>query len=217
MKFNIWLLCGAVVACQVYAADDIYLEGISSLGKQRVAYVLVNETKFSLKEGERLTGWKVTKIGQRSVILADAKGSETELMLHNRMSPESASPELVEKTEKNVQPTPAEKKVTEDAPAPPNEDVPKGYRKVKTPFGEVIVQEDVAKPAQEIPATAPAAPPQNSMTPPPAPTKEPTKEEEVRPGYHKVRTPFGEIWIEDKKQLPSSTEKEEKTPSAAMK
>lgn len=208
MKFNIWLLCGVVVTCQVHAADDMYLEGISSVGKQRVAYVLLNDTKFSLKEGERLTRWKVTKIGQRSVILADAKGSETELLLHNRTPSEAPPPET---TVENPQPT--EKAKTPETP-PSNEDVPKGYRKVKTPFGEVVIQEDTTKPVQETPPAAPATPPQNTTTSPPPAT--PPKDDEVRPGYHKVRTPFGEIWIEDKK-IPPAADKEIKNLNATTK
>lgn len=204
MKFNLWLLCSVVMAHQVYAADDIYLEGISSVGEQRVAYIFVNKTKFSLKEGEQFTHWTVTKIGQRSIVLADAKGSETELVLHNRMPSEPAPPP-VEKVEENAPPAPApteptEHKTDKSADTPTTEDVPKGYRKVKTPFGEVIVQEEAAKPPQEAQPVAPTNPPPQTAPPPPA--KEPAKEEEVRPGYHKVRTPFGEIWLEDKKQQP---------------
>lgn len=206
MKFNIWLLCGVVATCQVYAADDMYLEGISSVGKQRVAYVLMNDTKFSLKEGERLTRWKVTKIGQRSVILADAKGSETELVLHNRTPSEPAPPETAVEN-----PQPTEKAKTPET-QPSNEDVPKGYRKVKTPFGEVVIQEDTTKPTQE---TQPAPPPPPDAPPPATPPKEEPKDDEVRPGYHKVRTPFGDIWIEDKKN--PSADKDAKKLDAATK
>lgn len=215
MKFNLWLLCSAVVVYQAYAADDVYLEGISSVGERRVAYVLVNKAKFSLKEGEQLTRWTVTKIGQRSIVLADAKGSETELVLHNRVPTEPESPPVAENSPSTS--TPTEHKADTAADIPATEDVPKGYRKVKTPFGEVVIQEEAAKPPPEAESVAPASPPpQDAAKPPPAPEKEPVKEEEVRPGYHKVRTPFGDIWLEDKKQSPSAN-KDAKDAGSAMK
>lgn len=222
MKPSLWLLCCVLIVGQAHAeADDIYLEGISSVGKQKVAYVFVNETKFSLKEGENLTRWKITRIGQRSIILADSGGKETELVLHNRMPPEPV-------TEMSAENTPSDKPVATDAKsdkksdknqdAKSTGDVPAGYRKVQTPFGEVVVKEDKPlPPPSEVIEETPSPPLANS----PQDSKEPNsnmgateagtakntevnkhdatkKDDEVRPGYHKVRTPFGDIWIEDK-------------------
>jgi hypothetical protein len=212
MKLNLWLLCCVLMASQAHAeADDIYLEGISSLGKQRVAYVFINAAKFSLKEGENLTRWKITRIGQRSIVLADAGGKETELVLHNRLPPEPSEASMVATSE-----NPPDTKSDKDAKAnkdhaQASEDVPAGYRKVQTPFGEVVVRDDKPLPSppaeeaavEKMPATANSQPDAHATTPPPEEAtanadKKDAKEPEVRPGYHKVRTPFGDIWIEDK-------------------
>jgi hypothetical protein len=212
MKLNLWLLCCVLMASQAHAeADDIYLEGISSLGKQRVAYVFINAAKFSLKEGENLTRWKITRIGQRSIVLADAGGKETELVLHNRLPPEPSEESMVATSENPPANTQSDKdaKANKDH-AQASEDVPAGYRKVQTPFGEVVVRDDKPLPSppaeaavEKTPATANSQPNANATTPPTGETtgnadKKEVKESEVRPGYHKVRTPFGDIWIEDK-------------------
>jgi len=223
MKFNLWLLCCVLMFNHVAAmADDIYLEGISSIGKQRVAYLFVNKTKFSLQEGENFTRWKVTRIGQRSIFLADIKGKETELVLHNRLSPESldgmipvAAMSAESAAPANSPKTPSQSDSQPESKSdknPPVEDVPPGYRKVQTPFGEVVVKDD--KPSVAVPPTpreetadpappvekAPVAIPPQDSKPVAADdeAKKDAQEVEVRPGYHKVRTPFGDIWIEDK-------------------
>jgi hypothetical protein len=227
MKFNLWLLCCVLMVNPVAAmADDIYLEGISSVGEQRVAYIFVNKAKFSLKEGENFTRWKVTRIGQRSIFLSDIKGKETELVLHNRLPPESldgiipvAAMSAENSAPANSSTTPSQSDSQPENKSdknPPVEEVPPGYRKVQTPFGEVVVKDD--KPTLVVPPTprevtaeptppvektpveqTPSIPPQDSK--PVAAddgAKKDEKEAEVRPGYHKVRTPFGDIWIEDK-------------------
>ncbi len=226
MKLNLWSLCCVLMVNPAVAmTDDIYLEGISSVGKQRVAYLFVNKAKFVLKEGENFTRWKVTRIGQRSIFLSDIKGKETELVLHNRLPPESdgVMPVAAMSAENSAPANSSTTSSQSDSP-PENksdknqivEELPPGYRKVQTPFGEVVVKDDKptlaapppprevtaepTPPAEKVPAEqTPSMSPQDSK---PATTddaaKQDEKEGEVRPGYHKVRTPFGDIWIEDK-------------------
>jgi hypothetical protein len=220
MKFKLWLLCCVLMLNQVVAqADDIYLEGISSVGKQRIAYIFVNKTKFSLKEGENLTHWKVMRIGKRSIVLADIKGNETELVLHNRLPPEpldgvmpvaamsAENPAATQSKSDTKSESKSESKAEKSHETQPSEEVPPGYRKVQTPFGEVIVKDD--KLGESAPATVGEKAEVNSSqtaeldaksitSTSPSSEDESKKEPEVRPGYHKVRTPFGDIWIEDK-------------------
>ncbi|MEZ5672360.1 MAG: hypothetical protein R3E08_08205 [Thiotrichaceae bacterium] len=237
MKPSLWLLCCVLMAGQAHAeADNIYLEGISSVGKQKIAYVFVNETKFSLKEGENLTRWKITRIGQRSIVLADSGGKETELVLHNRMPPEPVDDMSAENTTPDkpvATDAKSDKKSDKNQDTKPTEDVPAGYRKVQTPFGEVVVKEDKPLPPpsetiEETPPPTQADSPQNAKQPSkdadvaaPATTKNTEsnehdatkKDDEVRPGYHKVRTPFGDIWIEDK--VPQKPESPAPTPETS--
>lgn len=227
MKPNLWLLCCVLMVNPVVVmADDIYLEGISSVGKQRVAYLFVNKAKIALKEGENFKRWKVTRIGQRSIFLSDIKGEETELVLHNRLPPEllggvlpvaAMSAENAAPANSSTTPSQSDSQPENKSDKNPTvEELPPGYRKVQTPFGEVVVKDDKptlavpppprevttesTPPAEQTPVEqTPSISPQDSK---PATTddaaKQDEKEVEVRPGYHKVRTPFGDIWIEDK-------------------
>lgn len=227
MKLNLWLFCCVLMVNPVVVmADDIYLEGISSVGKQRIAYLFVNKAKIALKEGENFTRWKVTRIGQRSIFLSDIKGKETELVLHNRLPPELldgvlpvAAMSAENATPANSSTTPSQSDSQSESKSDKNptvEELPPGYRKVQTPFGEVVVKDDkstlVVPPTPREVTTEPTPPAEKApveQTPPISPqdskpvtaddaAQKDEKEVEVRPGYHKVRTPFGDIWIEDK-------------------
>jgi len=56
MKLNLWSLCCVLMVNPAVAmTDDIYLEGISSVGKQRVAYIFVNKDKFFEGRGKFYT------------------------------------------------------------------------------------------------------------------------------------------------------------------
>ncbi|MEM7018496.1 MAG: hypothetical protein AAF512_14285 [Pseudomonadota bacterium] len=114
------------------AIADVYLEGISILGSKRSAFVSENGQKFSVAKGDKLGQWIVEKIENRSIILRGKDGKLKELALHTTLASEAPKQGL-------------QGEQTADGSFKPrfikDEEVPEGYRKVATPFGDILVQE----------------------------------------------------------------------------
>jgi len=142
-------------------ANDIYLKGISIIGQQKTAYISLSEdNSIAVVEGKSIGSWIVERIAGRSVFLRHAESDEIiELALHSRLSveqpvPESTTPKAVlEQIAKAV----AEGQ-TVIAPPPPEKvaegvyrgkphliagkDVPPGYYRKRTPFGDYLIKGD---------------------------------------------------------------------------
>lgn len=151
-------------------AQEIYLEGVSVLGDKKVAYMVVDGNKVAVEEGEEVANWKVNRIERRVISLISPEGKETELQLNTNLK-------LSE--EKTAEP------VTNNVNAPmipeiKDEDVPPGYRKVKTPFGDYVILKDYNTPAPEANVSTQEATTPSTETSPPETTDV-------------VRTPFGDI------------------------
>jgi len=145
-------------------AQDIYLEGVSVLGDKKVAYLTIDNEKVSVEEGEDVATWKVDRIERRAIFLISPEGKETELQLQSTLQ---AAPE--EKAVEAVNAVPVIK----------DEDVPDGYRKIKTPFGDYVILKDYSAPQ----------PTEESTNNTPIQTESATTPEPAE----SVRTPFGDI------------------------
>ena len=159
--------------------DESYLEGISVIGKEKIAYLSIKGSKIPVKEGEKLTfsrgsglgTWRVVRIKKSSVVLK-AQGSdlEEELHLHSRLPlPQQEVPQLTKTTE-----------------ASPNDENNALYRLVRTPFGNFVMRDNAPITQTSTPKTD-----QPSNTTP--------TDEEAPPGHRVVRTPFGNFIAKDEK------------------
>lgn len=186
-----------------WAEDEMYLEGISVLGKDKSAYLSMKGGKIQVHVGERVGSWKVARIEERSVFLTTDKGETTELPLYSRLpvsnnqeNENEESPEVGDKKGEADKP----EKEAEHSPMTNVPEVPPGYRKVHTPFGDFVVKEEEATKItlskNPPPVQSKATSVDNSSMPPA--DNSPKKAEEIPPGYHKVQTPFGEFLMKDK-------------------
>lgn len=123
------------VSTQVLAAD-LYLEGVSILGKKKTAMLVVDGGKITADEGEELGvgGWILAKVDSRSVTLKNAQGTEQQVLeLHQRASLGAPA----------VNPAaPAAQSLPQAQPTTPPTEAPPGFRKVRTPFGEILVKDE---------------------------------------------------------------------------
>lgn len=172
-----------VFSSNSWGEEEIYLEGISVLGDQKNAYISMKGGKISVSEGDSIGIWQVARIEERSVFLTTENGEATELPLHSRLP--------LPETETEEEPSPKPQPETEQSEADETTlEIPPGYRKVHTPFGDFLVKEEQAT---QITQTKPPAAAQKPVQ---APEDLPTVET-VPPGHRKVKTPFGEFLIEE--------------------
>ncbi|OUD15061.1 hypothetical protein TPSD3_05040 [Thioflexithrix psekupsensis] len=140
------LLC-FILPLPTMAQDDIYLEGISVLGDKKTAHVVVNGTQFMVKEQDYVGEWQVNQIEERTVMLSNEEGKISTLALQSRLTP-------VEETPADTTGTPTEPPAnTAEVPAS-GEDIPEGYQKVRTPFGDLLVRKKEALDTAEPPPPA---------------------------------------------------------------
>lgn len=194
-------------------AEEFYLEGITTLGAKKSAYLSVKGGKMTVREGESIGTWQVVRIERQTVILATDQGITTELALHTRFDNNSSVPTdmdhspvmeapVVETTDENTSSEevaefsentslPAANPPTTLATATNHHGVPAGYRKVQTPFGAVLVEEKSMPKEPSHPDS-----PETKASDPPSLNK--IADDAIPPGQHRVRTPFGDVLIKDK-------------------
>lgn len=127
-------------------AEELFLEGVSILGSKKTASVVYNQQAMSLHKGDNIGEWIVDLIEERSIKLRDKDGKVQTLELHSsindspeEVAPASAPADLTDiKTGTGFQP-----RVIKD------EDVPPGHRKVRTPFGDVLIKENADNPGAD--------------------------------------------------------------------
>ncbi|MDM8557650.1 hypothetical protein [Candidatus Parabeggiatoa sp. HSG14] len=171
-----------------------YLEGISVLGEQKIAYFSIKGNQIPVHEGEKITfsgekTWQVIHIEQKLVRLKTDDGFIKEVQLKSRISiPKTETEqeqisELQESITEEITETASEKTTTTEEATleKTNNEVPPGYHIVHTPFGDFVVKDDpfLSEEAESLPT------PLNTIS-----------EDEVPPGHHIVRTPFGEFIVE---------------------
>ena len=112
--------------------------------------LLIDGERARFRQGDSLNGWTLEKVSPRSVTLRTPEGEERVLTLGGESGEETAkgsvakAPSASRSSQKReeVQPSPV-------GPAGSNYryqeiddgDVPQGYRKVSTPFGDRLVEE----------------------------------------------------------------------------
>ncbi|ALG67430.1 hypothetical protein [Beggiatoa leptomitoformis] len=179
--YNSILAC--FITLPVLAADNLYLEGVSILGSKKNAYISFNGGQVTVNEGDALGTWTVTKIDSRAVSLSATNGEVKELPLHTQMSIETPT----------ATPTPAQNPpVNPNLTVIPDDKVPAGHRKIRTPFGDVIVKDE---PLDKLPKPQDTSQPAQNTVPPVPRSNEPVPE-----GHHKVATPFGEFVVKDEEK-----------------
>lgn len=133
-------------------AEGLYLEGISVLGPKRTAHLVYQGESLSLKPGEAVGEWIVEKIEQRSVLLRPANAPEDadvklkQLSLHDRIDGAPAAPQApnpfaaaVESQAKSTEPPEINKFKPRRIP---DDQIPPGQRRIRTPFGDVLVKDE---------------------------------------------------------------------------
>lgn len=125
-----------LVTATVWAEAGMYLEGITILGAKKSAYLVVDGGKVTVNEGEKVGKWQVVRIEERSVFLKTDKGETTELPLHSWLKPEADKNTAPKAEAAPVGPETFERVLI------PDDQIPPGYRRVRTPFGDVLVKDD---------------------------------------------------------------------------
>lgn len=154
------LLSGCISAC-VVVAEELRLEGVNILGASKSAYIRVDGLSSRLREGEVVAGWRVHSIGNRAVELRRAEGETRTLLLdHTEFSP---APAVAKESPESSAPPPSDVAVKPRVIAPPppektgegtyhinprfvkEEEIPAGFKRVRTPFGDFLVEEENTK------------------------------------------------------------------------
>ncbi|MDM8545188.1 hypothetical protein QUF61_01705 [Candidatus Venteria ishoeyi] len=151
MKYSLLLICLGLFVHPVLAADTIALQGVSTIGEKKYAFISFQGKTFKRREGGTIGEWQIKKIAPRTVQIKSQNKPDMplqELTLQSRMTEHTSKP--VAKTKPAV-PMPFGAKPaakTSSATAPKfkprtiaDEDVPAGHHRVRTPFGDVLVKD----------------------------------------------------------------------------
>jgi hypothetical protein len=182
-------------------AEEFYLEGITTLGAKKSAYLSMKGGKIAVREGESIGTWQVVRIEHNAVTLSTGQGVTTELPLHTRFESNLSSVEFPAASEEQQVETEDEKLAfsegmakfagnsqLQDSSTPPttvDPSIPAGYRKIQTPFGEVIVEE------KKILSVSPVAETGKVDLPRIA-------DDAIPAGQRRIRTPFGDVLVKEK-------------------
>ena len=116
-------------------AVDISLEGVSILGKNKTAYLLVNGGKQGVKIGDTVTEWKVVNIAPRAVMLQNAQGIERQIGLYSQKATEALDENVPAATAPESKAVAESESAAESAAEPffftPLEDFPKSGTRLK--------------------------------------------------------------------------------------
>jgi len=170
-------LFAMLMTLNTWAQAENYLEGISVLGKEKIAYFSIDGNNLSVHEGEKMVIseneaqgiWQVVRIKQGSVLLKTKAGITKEFRLDSRVHQDT------EKT------TDESQQAEEEVETHGNASLQPKYRTVRTPFGHFTIREEM--------------PFSHS---PPLSDKPTLAEDEVPLGHHIVRTPFGDFIVKDR-------------------
>ncbi|MEN9460765.1 MAG: hypothetical protein RIS84_785 [Pseudomonadota bacterium] len=152
------LAVGLITLCcslQSFAAE-ISLEGISAMGEKRLAHFSMDGSKVSLKEGDNIGEWVLAKVGKRSVFLRDPAATNvkdaplTELFIHSPL-PTVAAAAAAGKPSDAVVPPPGPHII-------PDDQVPVGQRRVRTPFGDILIKDEPKSATNAMPQQTPPNP-----------------------------------------------------------
>ena len=182
-----------LMTLNTWGQEENYLEGISILGKEKLAYFVIEGNNISVQEGDKMLLneneaegiWQVVRIDQGSVLLKTKAGITKEFRLdsrvHQETTEESQQALLQESTEYLSTSIESHDNEMHDNETHGSASLQTKYRTVRTPFGHFTFRE-------EEPFSHPS----------PLPDKPSLPEEEVPPGHHVVQTPFGYFIVKDK-------------------
>ena len=133
-------------------AAEMRLDGINILGSSKSAYISVDGQRSRFREGDSMNGWTLERVMPRSVELRTPSGELRTLTLRgvgDDTAPGEGQPaakkKVAEKKPK-AEPKPAKPAGSEYSPRVIDDrDVPPGHRKVRTPFGDMLVDESKQK------------------------------------------------------------------------
>jgi len=143
------------------AEEGLVLEGVGIIGEHRYAFVNYKKQSFKVVPQETVDDWLIEKIEPRAIFVRSLKtekgkeGKKNELLEINM---DSVSVEPLPTTPKTPTNNPfqANKTSNESLKSPvaakpkpafkprviKDEDIPPGHRRVRTPFGDVLVKDD---------------------------------------------------------------------------
>ena len=128
-------------------AAELRLDGINILGSSKSAYISVDGQRSRFREGESMNGWTLERVMPRSVELRTPSGESRTLTL--RGSGEASARgkrQEVSKMDPPAEAMPTKPAGSEYSPRVIDDrDVPPGKRKVRTPFGDMLVDESKQK------------------------------------------------------------------------
>ncbi|RKZ46336.1 MAG: hypothetical protein DRR16_04010 [Candidatus Parabeggiatoa sp. nov. 3] len=166
-----------LMTLNTWGIEENYLEGISILGKEKIAYFSIEGNDISVHEGEEIILneneaqgiWQIVRIEASGVLLKTKAGITKQFRLDSRVH------QKTEKTADESQQAEEEVETHGSASLQPKS------RTVQTPFGHFTIREEMpfshSPPLSEKPTLA---------------------EEDVPPDHHIVRTPFGDFIVKDK-------------------
>ncbi len=187
-----------------------YLEGISVLGKKKIAYISLEGGQITVNEGDEITlgkghvkgTWQVVRIKQDSVLFKAKNGSTVELRLDSRLplppqvnlepADQEKTPDLEPLEEAQTDLELEEVQMDDEIDPADLDPTHSDYQTMPTPFGELPVKDD--EPITQADSPIEPMPITDNQTP--TPTEE---EAEVPPGHRVIKTPFGNFVVEGKK------------------
>ncbi len=126
-------------------AAEIFLEGVTILGPKRTAHLSVDGKKDNYHEGDKVGDWMVERIEPRMVHMKTPDGATVTMDLQTRLSevpPKPTEPLTPPPSGAAVPPPPGEQKPVFQPKRIEDKDVPPGHRRVRTPFGDVLVKDE---------------------------------------------------------------------------
>ena len=172
-----------LMTLNTWAQAENYLEGISVLGKEKIAYFVIGGNNISVHEGEEIllseneaqSIWQVVRIKQGSVLLKTKAGITKEFRLDSRVHQDT------EKTADESQQAEEEVETHGSDETHGSASLQPKSRTVRTPFGHFTIREEM--------------PFSHSL---PLSDKPTLAEDEVPLDHHIVRTPFGDFIVKDR-------------------
>jgi len=150
MSFHpLWflLICFSLaLSGNAYAAEKkakISLTGVMILGEYKMAMIDYNGQNLNLKTDDPLGQWQIKTISAREVILYSPKTKKTKVL--TLLLPAANELAKIQAKKKASAPKPVANNNNKKSFKPrviDDEDIPDGHRRVRTPFGDVLVKND---------------------------------------------------------------------------
>jgi len=141
-------------------SQKIDLQGTQIIGDQKSATVSIDGNSLIVVEGDSVGPWKIERIDSRIIVLRSKDSNEIkELSLHSRPSTETSTQESIPSPDKPDEAAENAQALLPAVIAPPppaeiaegvyrsehfidDKDVPPGYYKKRTPFGDFLIKDE---------------------------------------------------------------------------